>query len=356
MKIDVKKKLEQTKPIIDAAIETYVPRQLSAQKAEFIFGKARYEYDLDAAQHAIQDVIWDLLDRGGKRWRPALMLWTAESIAGKKAAEKLVDFSAIVEVVHNGTLAIDDLEDGSLKRRGKPCLHHVYGVDVAVNAGNAMYFIPLLALAKKRIVPDAVIIRAYEVIIQELVNLSYGQAFDIWWHKGYAAHVTEAQYLQMCAYKTGTLARMAAKLGAILAQAKPDVVESFGEFAESLGIAFQIQDDLLNLVSKPETYGKDVGEDVTEGKRSLLVIHALQKLPAAEKKVLLSILNGHTRDQKQIDRAIALIRQSGAFEYAHKKARELVESAWKKLSPHLKPSEAKDNLEALAWYAIERKV
>ncbi|MBI2446118.1 polyprenyl synthetase family protein [Candidatus Micrarchaeota archaeon] len=356
MKTDIRKKLAETKPRIDAAIQTYVPRRFDAKAAEFVLGKARYAYDLDAGQNAVQDVIWDLIDRGGKRWRPALMLWTAESVAGKKAADKLTDFAAIVEVVHNGTLAVDDLEDGSLTRRGKPCLHVAYGVDVAVNAGNAMYFLPLLALAKKKVVPDAVLVQAYETILQELINLSYGQAFDIWWHKGHSEKVTEAQYLQMCAYKTGTLARMAAKMGAILAEAKPDVVEAFGEFAESLGIAFQIQDDVLNLVSKPEEYGKDVGEDITEGKRSLLVIRAFSKLPAAEKKELVAILNAHTREQMQINRAIALIRKSGAFQYAEKKAHDLVESAWKKLSPHLKPSEAKDSLEALAWYAVERKV
>ncbi len=355
MKTDVKKKLLQAKPAIDKAIETYVPRTLDADAAASILGKARYDYDLAAAQKAIQDPIWDLLDRGGKRWRPALMLWAAESVAGPKKAATLVNFAAIVEVVHNGTLVADDLEDNSLTRRGKPCLHHIYGVDVSVNAGNSMYFLPLLSLAKNKIVPDAVLVQAYETYVQEMVNLSYGQAFDIWWHKGNAAHVTEAQYLQMCAYKTGTLARMAAKLGAILAQAQPDVIEAFGAFAESLGIAFQIQDDVLNLTSKPEAYGKDVGEDISEGKRSLLVIHALSKLSASEKKELLAILNAHTRDQQQINRAIALIQKSGAFDYAAKKASDLVESAWKKLSPHLKASEAKDNLEALAWYAIERK-
>ncbi|MBI5226692.1 polyprenyl synthetase family protein [Candidatus Micrarchaeota archaeon] len=356
MKIDIQKKLAQIRPKIDAAIETYVPRTLDSRRAEFLLGSARYEYDLKAGQTAIHDPIWDLLDRGGKRWRPALMLWAADAVAGPKTAEKLFDFAAIVEVVHNGTLVADDLEDDSLTRRGKPCLHRIYGVDVAVNAGNSMYFLPLLSLAKKKIVPDSVLVKAYEVYIQEMVNLSYGQAFDIAWHHGHADSVTEDQYLQMCAYKTGTLARMAAKLGAILAQADAKTVDAFGEFAESIGIAFQIQDDTLNLVSKPDEYGKDVGEDITEGKRSLLVIHALSKLNSPEKKELLSILNSHTREQKQINRAIALVQRTGAFEYAQAKARHLVDLAWKKLEPHLKASEAKDTLEALAWYAVERKV
>ncbi len=352
--MDIKKKLMEKKPGVDAAIEKYVPRKLDKAKAAFLMGKPRYAYDLDAAQKSVNDVIWDLLDRGGKRWRPALMLWTAEAIAGKNAAEKLSDFAVIPEVVHNGTLVADDVEDDSLQRRGKPCLHKIYGVDVAVNAGNAMYFIPLLVLAKKKGVPDRLRAKAYEIIVQEMVNLSYGQGFDIWWHKG-NGEPTEAQYLQMCAYKTGTLARMSAKLGAVLANASQKQVEAVGDFAESLGVAFQIQDDILNIISAQETYGKDVGEDITEGKRSLLVIHALKNLRADEKAELTEILNAHTRDQERIMRAIRLIEKSGSIAYAKKAAKEMVRKAWKRLEPMLRKGEAKEALHGLALYAIERK-
>lgn len=362
--MDIKDALAKKRAAVDAAIEKYVPRTLDAKKAAFLLGKPRYVYDVNTAQKAVNDLVWDLLDRGGKRWRPALMLWVAEAIGGKKKADALMDFAVIPEVVHNGTLVIDDLEDDSLQRRGKPCLHRLYGTDLAVNAGNAMYFLPLLSFAKKRIVSDARLLNAYETAVQEMVNLSYGQGFDILWHKGHG-NPTQDEYLQMCAFKTGTLARMAAKLGAILADGTPEQVDAAGAFAEGLGIAFQIQDDILNLVL-PETalehdehatsvLGKDSGEDITEGKRSLLVIHALGKLPKKEKQELLDILNAHTRDGKQIQLAISLIKKTGAIPYAQQKAKSLVQDAWKKLEPLLLEGEAQNALKALAYYAIERK-
>lgn len=352
--MDIQDALNQKRKTIDAAIEKYVPRAMDAKKAEFLLGKPRYAYDVKTAQKAVNDLIWDLLDRGGKRWRPALMLWVAEAIGGKQKADRLTDFAAIPEVVHNGTLVIDDLEDGSLNRRGKPCLHRVYGTDLAVNAGNAMYFLPLLSLARRKGVSDAQLVKAYETVVQEMANLSFGQGFDILWHKG-QGHPTQDEYLQMCAFKTGTLARMAAKLGAVLADGTPKQVDAAAAFAEGLGIAFQIQDDILNLTLPKDAWGKDVGEDITEGKRSLLVIHALSNLSKKEKQELLDILNAHTRDEALIQRAVHLIEKTSAIAYAQDKAKAIVQDAWKNVEPLLLEGQAKDALKALADYAIERR-
>lgn len=353
--MDIQDALSKKKPAIDAAIEKYVPRQLDAKKTAFLLGKPRYAYDVKTAQKAVNDLIWDLLDRGGKRWRPALMLWVAEAVGGKEKADSLTDFAVIPEVVHNGTLVIDDLEDGSLNRRGKPCLHQLYGTDLAVNVGNAMYFLPLLAFAKKKSVSDAHLVQAYETIVQEMVNLSYGQGIDIVWHNGHG-RPTEEQYLQMCAYKTGTLARMAAKLGAILAGGSAKQIDAVSAFAEGLGVAFQIQDDILNVTLAKGQWGKDIGEDITEGKRSLLVIHASETLTKKENAELLEILDAHTRDETRIQRAISLIQKSGAIAYAQEKARQLVQDAWKNVEPLLREGEAKNALKALANYAIQRSV
>ncbi|MDP2718009.1 MAG: polyprenyl synthetase family protein [Candidatus Micrarchaeota archaeon] len=351
--MDIKKALADKKPAIDAAIERAVPRHLDAKSAERILGKPRYAYDLPVAEKAVNHLVWDLLDRGGKRWRPALLLWAAEAVGGKKAAEMALEFAAIPEVLHNGTLVIDDLEDDSINRRGKPCLHRLYGTDLAVNAGNAMYFLPLQVLAGKKM-DEKMKNRAYEVVVQEMVNLSYGQGFDIYWHHGHGKP-SESEYLQMCAFKTGTLSRMSAKLGGILGGGSDKQVDALGQFAEGLGIAFQIQDDVLNLVLPEGAWGKDAGEDITEGPRSLVVIHALSKLAAREKQELLDILNSHTREKDSIARAISLIQKTGALEYANQKAESLVDAAWKKLAPQLKDGEAKDALWALAHYAIRRQ-
>jgi geranylgeranyl pyrophosphate synthase len=126
-------------------------------------------------------------------------------------------------------------------------------MDIAVNAGNAMYYLPLLPLMVQRAKLSPQVQRdVYEVYVQEMINLSMGQAMDIAWHRGLANadDLAEEDYLQMCAYKTGTLARMAAKMAAVLADANKPLVEKLGRFAESIGVAFQMQDDILDLTGK----------------------------------------------------------------------------------------------------------
>lgn len=354
-KIDIVKVLEEGKPVIDAVIEKYFPRKLDAKKMEFICGKARYAYDAESATKAINAPIWDLLDRGGKRWRPALFLLVCEALGGD--AKKLNDFVVIPEVVHNGSLMVDDIEDSSELRRGKPCTYKIFGVDVAVNAGNLMYFQPALALAKNREkFPEKTLVRAYEIYMQELTNIHYGQGFDIWWHRGNKRDVSEDEYLQMCAYKTGTLARLSAKLGALLSGGTEQQVESLGKFAEAIGVAFQIQDDVLNLVGEEFAKGKGVGEDIHEGKHTLMIIHALTRAPKKDAARLIEILNAHPNDEKTILEAIAIIKRTGSIEYASKRASDLVRNAWNEVEPLLKESLAKEKLRAFANYLIERQV
>ncbi|MGC8851284.1 MAG: polyprenyl synthetase family protein [Candidatus Micrarchaeia archaeon] len=354
-KIDIKKVLEEGKPLVDAAIQKYFPRQYDEKSLEFVCGKPRYAYDVDTATKAVSAPVWDLLDRGGKRWRPALFLLCCEALGGD--TEKVKDFVVIPEVVHNGSLMIDDIEDSSKLRRGQPCTYKKFGVDVAINAGNCMYFQPVLVFVKNRgKFPDKILLRAYEIYVQELTNIHYGQGFDIWWHKGNKRDVTEQEYLQMCAYKTGTLARLSAKLGALFAGGSEKEVEALGKFAEAIGVAFQIQDDILNLVGEEFAKGKGVGEDVHEGKHTLIVIHALSKASARDKARLIEILDSHPSDEKTILEAIAIFRKYGSIDYAAKRAAEIVREAWNEVDSLLKPSPAKRKLEAFANYLVERKI
>ena len=353
--MDIQKALDEKRPIVDAVIEKYAPRKIDEKKAEFLFGKPRYAYDVETLNKGLFDPIWNLIDRGGKRWRPALFIMAVQALGAD--VEKVKDFSAIVELVHNGTLCVDDVEDDSELRRGKPCVHKVYGVDVAVNTGNAMYFLPLLSLMKNRDKFDEkTLMNAYEIYVQEMINVSAGQAMDIWWHKHGKLNLKEDEYLQMCAYKTGTLARMSAKLAVTFAHGTQKQAEAFGKFAETMGVAFQIQDDILNLTPSALSEMKGIGEDIHEGKRTLLVIRAMQKLPAKKSQRLVEILQMHTSNQKIIDEAIALIRETDAFEYCTKRAATLVRDAWQELEPLLKPSDAKLQLKAFADYLITRKI
>jgi len=355
--IDVEKLLIEKSKLIDRAIERWLPRKYDAAALERTFGKARFKYNVDAANRAIAEPVWDLLDRGGKRWRPALLLFVCEALGGD--ADKLVDWAVIPELVHNGTLMADDVEDSSELRRGKPCTYKLFGTDIAVNAGNALYYIPLRVLLESKL-PAERLQKAYEVYVKEMTNLALGQAMDISWHRGLANadKISEDEYLQMCAYKTGTLARMAAKLGAVAAGADDKTIEKVGRLAESLGIAFQIQDDILNLTAAEGKgqFTKDyVGEDIREGKRTLMVIYTLGKANAADRKRLVDILNMHTNDRKLIREAIEIIQKYGAVEYAHERASSLVRDAWRDVEKFFKPGEARDAVAALVKFAAERK-
>jgi geranylgeranyl pyrophosphate synthase len=318
-------------------------------------GLPSYEFDLKAATGSVNEPVWNLLDRGGKRWRPALTMIVAGCL-GKEPSD-FSDIAAASEIIHNGTLMVDDIEDDSKVRRGKPCTHVKYGIDIAVNAGNAMYYLSMLPFLRNAgKYGKTELLLAYDVYIEEMIRLSYGQGTDIFWHHGKSNDITEDQYLQMCAFKTGTIARLAAKWGAIFAEGSGAQVDAAGRFAESIGVAFQIQDDILNLLGEEGKYGKDPGGDISEGKRTLLVIYALKKSPKEDAKKLKTILDSHTGDKKKIDQAIAIIQKSGAFEHADSVAKKIVAKAWDDFDTTFPSSKHKEVLRLLADFTINRSV
>jgi len=354
--LNIEKFLEEKAPLIDKVIEKYIPRGFSKDSVLFKVNPPMYSYNLEPLNKAIAEPIWDMLDRGGKRWRPALFLLICEALG--RDSDYCLDFSIIPEVIHNGTLVIDDIEDSSKLRRGKPCTYKIFQTDIAVNAGNAMYYLPLLPLMTQKAKLTLEMQRdIYEVYVQEMINLSMGQAMDIAWHKGIANadELGEEDYLQMCAYKTGTLARMAAKIAAVLSGANKPLVEKLGRFAESIGVAFQMQDDLLDITGVEFAKKKGgVGQDITEGKRSLLVIYTLKKANSADKKRLIEILNMHTSDQALRDEAIVLMQKYNAVEHVKRTAERIVEESWSEAEKLLPTPQAKEKLKEFAEFLIKR--
>lgn len=334
---------------VDREIECLIPKNWGGW-LEKILGEPRWAYDVEACEAAIARPMWDLLERGGKRWRPLLMKLCYEVVGGRESIDK---FLPVVEVIHNGTLLVDDIEDGSDLRRGKPCVHKIYGEDIAINAGNAMYYLPMLSVMRSDL-DIATRVRIYELVNEEMIKLSLGQGMDIFWHKG-GRVPSDSEYLQMCAFKTGTLARMSAKLGGILGGADDETVAVLGEFAESVGVAFQIQDDILNICPG-EDWGKDFGDDVSEGKRTLILIKALENVCDEDAKDLIGILNLRTKNKVLLGEAIGILRNSGGVEYADCVARDLVRVAWEKLDGVLAESEAKDKLKMFSDFVVGRDI
>jgi geranylgeranyl pyrophosphate synthase len=352
---DIIEFLKDKKPDIDKLLEKYLPRSLASKELENIFGKPRHAYDENALSGALSKPIWDFFDRGGKRIRPAMFLLVADALGGD--IDKIKDFAAVVEFAHEGSIMIDDIEDLGELRRGKPCTHKIFGEDIAINAGNFMYFLPLsIFIRNKDRFDDKTMLKAWQVFGQEMINIHAGQAMDIFWHRGKQDEIGETEYMQMCAYKTGCLTRMAAKLAAVLSNASKEQLESLSKFAEMVGIGFQIQDDILSASGSEFQDKKGYGDDITEGKRTLIVIHALKNADGTDRKRLLEILNMHTKDKDLIKEALDILSKYGSIEYARNRANELVSNAWKEADSVLPESAAKQRLKALADFLIERKI
>ncbi len=344
--------LEEYGRKITVEIEKFIPRKFDEKSLSNLIGEPRFSYEVESLNKSILDPFWDLMDRGGKRWRPALMIIVYEALGGKM--EDILPLTTIPETIHNGTLVVDDVEDQSDYRRGKPCIHKIYGIDVAINMGNTMYFLPLLVLSKINLSDDKKL-RILEEYIKTMIELSIGQAMDIAWHRGLVDNISEEHYMQMTLFKTGALARFSVKIACIVADASKEIEEKISRFSESIAVAFQIQDDVLNIVGEESKYGKEIGGDIKEGKRTLIVVKALRTLPPPKAERLREILNLRTDDNNLIREAISLLKESGAIEYAKKTCIGLVSNAWSELDRVLPDSQAKQKLKALAEFLISRE-
>eukprot|EP01127_Copromyxa_protea_P004222 TRINITY_DN14119_c0_g1_i1.p2 TRINITY_DN14119_c0_g1~~TRINITY_DN14119_c0_g1_i1.p2 ORF type:complete len:360 (+),score=106.09 TRINITY_DN14119_c0_g1_i1:1528-2607(+) len=349
--------IAEYRPLCLAALEKFLPREFTQESLARFFGEPFYGYDVDSATKSLLVPIWDLLDRGGKAWRPILMCLVTDALSGDR--DLVMPLSVLCEMAHNGTLMVDDVEDDSKMRRGKPCIHITYGVDIAINAGNALYFFPLMIFKdyhEKNQLTAEQLVRCYELYNQELLNVHLGQGLDIHWHQGHKEPTVD-EYLQMCAYKTGVLARLSARLGAFLSGASEPFIKAIGRFAEAIGVAFQIQDDILNI--EGEEFAKKidvVGEDIHEGKRSLMVLHSLSTATPEKAARLLEILNLQTNDVELIKEAIALIKETDSITYSRGVAKNIVEKAWGEIESLLPENEAKGKLRVFADYLINRQI
>lgn len=352
--MEINKYLKDKAVLINQELEKFFPRKIDSRWIETTLGRPEFSVNEETANNAVTKVIWDFLNRGGKRWRPALMLLCCEAVGGNPDAIK--EFVVLPELAHNGTIMVDDVEDNSILRRGKPCTHKIFGIDLAINDGNLMYYLPLTLLFKNtKGLSNEKRVKIYDIYSREMLKLSFGQAFDIYWHQGKGKGVREEDYLQMAIYKTGALARLSAEVGVVLGDGNKEQLDRLGSFAATIGVAFQIQDDVLNLIPSKK-WGKELGEDIKEGKRSLLVLHALRNSDKKDKDRLLQILNSENKTKKTVDEAIEIIKKYKSIEYAKEKAKTLVVNAWKDADAVLEESDAKKGLKAFADYVINRKL
>lgn len=254
---------------------------------------------------------------------------SVEKAGAERTYDIVVDgahnFIADGVVVHN-TLFHDDIEDDSEERRGKPCVHRIYGIPLAVNAGDVllMSVIQQMLRVKNK--------KSQKILADNFILVGEGQAYDINWVRENRWNLTEKDYEMMVTRKTGVLIGAACAAGAVIGGADEKTVKILYEYGRSIGMAFQIQDDILNLIGDVKKYGKEIGGDITEAKRTLMVIHSLNRGSKEDRKRLIRILSAHTRNQKEIREAIGIMKRNGSIDYAIAYAKDLIEKSKVKLA------------------------
>ena len=261
----------------------------------------------------------DLIERGGKRWRPMLMQLACELVGG---ADRSLPLAPLVELPHNGSLIIDDIEDRADWRRGGPSIHVIYGEDMAINSGNLLYFLPTVVIDDGPFTAEEKAL-FYRYYTEDMRRLHFGQGLDIQWHRDHAYTPSRSEYLQMCRFKTGSLARLAARLGVAAGGGSGEQAERLGLICEEMGVAFQILDDVKNLTEGNP--GKRRGDDIVEGKKSLpVIIHLLERPEGAERiRSCFERAEAEGPESQAVEEAIALLEGSKSIEAARAVAEQM---------------------------------
>ena len=325
---------------------TYLPRIMNHENM-----RLSVDHDTDALTTGLSSPIFDMLDRGGKHWRSTLCLITSQLFGCP--TEPIIPLAQAIELIHAGSLICDDIEDKSEKRRGKPCTYKIFGIDRALNAGNFLYFYPLRMITSMKASEETknLILRDYS---DEMVHIHLGQCTDIEWNNS-GVIPTEAQYLCMVSNKTAVLARLAVKFALRLCAQTEQINSALIRHAENIGISFQIWDDIINLESEEYAKGRSyLGEDITEGKKTLIVIKALENKSKSSER-LKEIINLRTNDNELIGEALRIIKESGAVGYCKNLAEKMIETSWKDIEGQIPDNEAKQDLFHLSFMLINRK-
>jgi geranylgeranyl diphosphate synthase, type II len=309
-------------------------------------------------RHYLYDLVADYPARGGKMMRPSICIAAARAFGGR--LEEALCSAVSVELLHNALLIHDDIEDESEERRGRPTMHLLHGVPLALNAGDSLTLLSLRPLFDNYEHLGAELsLRILEETERMAMESAEGQALELGWRRDNVFEVDQEDYLGMVLKKTSWLATIyPLRVGALIGtrgRVEPDALIPFGFL---LGAAFQIQDDLLNLRAD-DRYGKERDGDLWEGKRTLPLIHLLRQCTPDERERVGAIL-GRTRQAKSAAE-VAWLRARmdayGCLEYAREIARGIAGAALEEYDAafrHVPDSRDRRFLEGLATWVFER--
>ncbi|MDD5507673.1 MAG: polyprenyl synthetase family protein [Bacteroidales bacterium] len=299
--------------------------------------------------------------RPGKGFRPGLCMATCKAFGG---TEHLALQSAVaIELFHNAFLVHDDVEDDSDYRRGERTLNAEYGIPIAVNVGDAMNVLSIRPLMENLSLlgPELtwLVFTEVEHMVRQCVE---GQAMELGWVHDNDIHLTEEDYLRMTLKKTCWYTIIhPCRIGALIATGGEADLDRFNRFGYYLGAAFQIQDDLLNLIGDKEKYGKEIGGDLWEGKRTMMLIHLLNSATDDEKEWLGHFLSvpRRQRNLQDVENVYRLMITYDSFGYARSCSRNLAGAALKEFFTaygDLPDTRDKEFLYRIVLYMIEREL
>ncbi|MEM3049447.1 MAG: polyprenyl synthetase family protein, partial [Thermoplasmata archaeon] len=264
---------------------------------------------------------------------------------------RALPFGVALEMVHNFTLVHDDVMDEDETRRGIRTVHAQWGVPEAILAGDALFARAFELVPETRVKGEAAL-RLTQLLASSVRLLAEGQQMDMEFED--AKNVSARDYMRMIELKTSVLYSAAAKGGVIIGGGTKKQEEALFEYGRLVGLGFQIWDDVLDLRSDQETFGKPVLNDIRNGKKTLIVINALEDLEGSDRAEFLRILGNRKATKRELERAREILEEVGAVDHAVSVANKLVGDAKAKLSA-LRTSPHKHALEQFADYAVTRK-
>jgi len=352
--------LEQQKKRIDRNIAAYFPTHFTRPHLQRFVGTIEWEDDPEAHTQILSQPVWNLLKRSGKQWRPLFGFLLLESLGTDSVPYEML-LTVASELSHTGSLIIDDIEDDSLLRRGRECIHRLYGLDVAINAANTLYFLPFLILETHPGLDDHQRLGMHQSYVRKFVRSHFGQGLDIYWSREINRENLDrwnrdslgAKILQMYTYKTSALIEGGVDFACIIARTDKRTRRACRDLARNFGVAFQITDDIHNFSESPR-WRKHFAEDLLEGKLTYVIFRAMQKLPDPECKRLQEILvdRDMRRDPKIVREGADLIIGSGALRECRAEALSMFETSWKRFSRVVKPSDPKMILRLICTHLL----
>jgi geranylgeranyl diphosphate synthase type I len=303
-----------------------------------------------------------ILEAGGKRLRPAVLLLTAEALADVDSADAdyrafpdldggevdVMSAAVSIEVIQSFTLIHDDIMDDDDLRRGVPSVHREYDTETAILAGDTLYSKAFEIMLQTGAPPERAL-RAMRTLAETCTHICEGQAMDIDFET--RGDVVTDEYLDMVELKTAVLYAAAATLPALLLSADEETVEALYNYGVKVGQAFQIQDDVLDLTVPSEDLGKQRGSDLVEHKKTIITLHAAEH--GVDIEGLLDADDPEDVTDEEVEAAVAELRDAGSIQYASDLAEDLVEEGKAHLDV-LPENEARHRLEQIADYLIER--